>query len=179
MHLVRLSLMLLGSGGGGERRGGLQRPYCLPLWYLPPWLVYWYPSLSQLPLLCPLLPLWDPQMTVTWWTKRWATAAPCVEAARWQAYQKSQKLMWHLTKGYMGCHSTSDAPLFHWKLYYRFAGVFALVALVSLPSLCWPFCPCCTVVFVLVPLAGVIAICRTGVSAVVVLALLLLSQWHL
>ena len=61
-----------------------------------------------------------------------------------------------LTKGNMGCHSTSAAPSLCWHLCYCFAGVFALVALGSLPSLYGHLCPCCAVVFVLIALAGII-----------------------
>jgi hypothetical protein len=77
-----LLLMPLGGGGGGGRGGGMQCPYLAPPWYSPPWLVYWYPSQSQLPLICQLLPLWDPWMMGMWWTRRGAVAVPCDERVR-------------------------------------------------------------------------------------------------
>ncbi len=123
-------------------------------------------------LLCPLLPLWDPWMMKTWWTRRGLAAVPCDKRVRCQAVQKSQKLMWHPTKGWVICGAILllryivllvSSPSLHWRLCRPCAGVFALVALLSLSSMrLLHHC-----------------LCRAGVSTVVVLPLLPLLRWHL
>ena len=79
----------------------------------------------------------------------------------------------------MGYHSTYDAPLLRWRLCCRFAGFVALIALTSLPSLCWQLCPC---FYVLVLLSLVhLCCCRhcAGIFTSIVLGLLPSTRWYL
>ena len=80
--------------------------------------------------------------------------------------------MCHLTEGDMGRHSTCDAPSLRWCLCYCLAGVFTCIALASLPSLCWGFCPCCAFCWCL-------HCCCAGVVTLIAMALLPLLHWRL
>jgi hypothetical protein len=64
------------------------------------------------------------------------------------------------------CHLTEGDMVMRWWwcLCYCLAGVFACIALASLPSLCWGLCPCCAVICVLLVLAGVSTVVALALS---------------